>query len=273
MDTPHLDRLSALLGGLAPRVLVSQPPAGIRQIDVDAEPSPFLHLYLLADGTMHLHSFASENMTLSGPCIAICRSDMAHQLVATSANSFRQLIRARTLLEGPIASLLLNEFAAPRLVRLDDAESSLHHVVGLIVAELQAPRCGQPALLDRAGDILFIGLLRHLISQPQRSAGLLSGLADPRIARALVAIHSQPQNNWSLESLAEEAGMSRTSFANTFRSVIRQTPGKYLSTVRLAIAQRILQSGKGLKEAAAKAGYANTSALSRALSRFASASS
>jgi len=46
-----------------------------------------------------------------------------------------------------------------------------------------------------------------------------------------------------------------------------QTPGKYLAAIRLAIARRAVQAGKGLKSAARDAGYANTSALSRALAR------
>ena len=74
----------------------------------------------------------------------------------------------------------------------------------------------------------------------------------------------------TLESLAHEAGMSRTAFANRFRAVMQRTPGKYLASVRLAMAQRAVEQGKGLKQAARAAGYASTSALSRALSRLAS---
>lgn len=216
---------------------------------------------------MRLQAGAGSETVLQAPCIVVCRSDTAHALVAESAATFRHLMCARALFDGPIAPLLLNEFAETRIVALDGSEASLRHVVDLIAVELLAPRCGQPALLDRAGDILFIGLLRHLLAHPTTTGGLLSGLADPRIARAVVAIHSRPKSHWTLEALAEEAGMSRTAFANTFREVMRKTPGKYLSAIRLAIARRAVQSGKGLKTAARDAGYTNPSALSRALSR------
>lgn len=69
--------------------------------------------------------------------------------------------------------------------------------------------------------------------------------------------------NDQVETLAAEAGISRTTFANTFRDAMRQTPGKYLAAVRLAIARRAVQAGKRLKSAARDAGYANTSALAR----------
>jgi len=49
--------------------------------------------------------------------------------------------------------------------------------------------------------------------------------------------------------------------------VMRRPPGKYLSAIRLAIAQRAVDQGRGLKEAARMAGYQNSSALSRALSK------
>lgn len=270
---PRLDRLSALLAGLAPRVEVAQSPAGLSNLKVDADPVPFLHLHLLTAGQIRLQIEAGGSLLVDTPSIVVCRSDTAHSLAALSADAFQHLMCARAFFDGPVAALLLNEFREPVVVSLDGEESSLAHVVKLISLELLAPRCGQPALLERAGDILFIGLLRHLIAHPKTAGGLLRGLADPRISRALVAIHKKPDGKWTLESLAEAAGMSRTSFANTFREVMNQTPGKYLAKVRLAIAQRAVQSGRGLKAAARDSGYTNSSALSRALSRQAAGAS
>jgi AraC-like DNA-binding protein len=154
------------------------------------------------------------------------------------------------------------------MVDLAHEEPALLLAVAMIESELNAPRCGQPALLNRAGDILFIGLLRHLVANPVvQGAGLFNGLADPRIARALVAMHQRPAFGWNLALLAEEAGMSRTAFATKFHETMRRPPGKYLAAIRLAIARRAVDLGKGLKEAARVAGYQNSSALSRALAK------
>jgi AraC-like DNA-binding protein len=267
---PRLDRLSALLEGLAPRISVIQPTASNTKIDIAASTKAALHLHLLAGSEMVLTTPQTGRVTLTSPAIVVCRADIAHTLEATSADTFSRLMCAQAVMEGPIATLLLNEFTEPQVISLDQADASLNHVIQLISSELLAPRCGQPALLDRAGDILFIGLLRHLIAHPKHQGGLFDGLADPRIARALVAMHATPQTDWTLETLAEEAGMSRTAFANTFRQIMNQPPGKYLSQIRLAIAQRAVESGKGLKTAARDAGYASPSALSRALSRMSS---
>lgn len=266
-NNPRLDRLSALLEGLAPRVEVIQFATDLSEITVAASAEQSLHVYVLTHGQMHLHIASHESAMVTAPAIVVCHANTAHALKPVSQEGLQNLMCLKAFMAGPIASLLLREFVEAHVVPLEQTDPSLRHVIGLISAELLQPRCGQSTLLDRAGDILFIGLLRHLIAHPKNSQGLFSGLADPRIALSLVAIHTKPQDNWTLARLAEEAGMSRTSFAVTFRDVMNQPPGKYLSNIRMSLARRAVQSGKGLKQAARYAGYASTSALSRALSK------
>lgn len=262
----RLDRLSALLEGLAPTVLLD--PGTADADGAAAAPTPEdLRLYLLTRDGMRLR-LAGRTLPVHAPAMVVMRASAPHRLEGKRPGGQGHLIRARVRLAGPVADLFLEEFAEPRVLSLANDEPALRLAVTLIETELGAPRCGQPALLHRAGDILFIGLLRHLVAHPGPGAtGLFSGLADPRIARALVAMHQRPHADWSLERLAGEAGMSRTAFASTFREVMRRTPGRYLSAIRLALARRAVDSGKGLKEAARVAGYGNVSALSRALSR------
>lgn len=266
-NSARLDRLSALLQGLAPRVEVIQPRIVVSPIAFDASSRQFLYLHLIPQGQVRLRVPQGDCRTITGPAIVVCRADTTHSLAAVSDEAFETLMSAKAFLDGPAASLLLSEFTHPRVVLVNEADSSLQYVIHLISSELMEPRCGQPALLDRAGDILFIGLLRHLIAHPLTPNGLFNGLADQRIARALVAMHTKPQWAWTLEKLAEEAGMSRTSFATRFREIMNHPPGKYLGKLRLSIAHRAVLSGLGLKRAAKDSGYESTSALSRALSR------
>jgi AraC-like DNA-binding protein len=121
-------------------------------------------------------------------------------------------------------------------------------------------------LLKSAGDILFIGILRHLVAHPKpERPGLLRALSDVRIAKALVAMHQAPHLDWNLSALALEAGMSRTSFAMTFKKAMDKSPGKYLVALRLALARRALEVGKTVKEAARISGYRNPASIARAL--------
>lgn len=264
----RLDRLSALLEALAPRVEL------IRAEECPADPggaadrsaTRFLQLYLLTRGELVL-TLPNAVRSIPAPSLVICRSDIRHQVSAGEGEDSGHLVRAKVVIEGPAGVLLFNEFAEPVVLSLAQTDTALSQAVALISSELAAPRCGQPALLNRAGDILFIGLLRHLVTHPATDSGLFNGLADPRIARSLVALHSAPQEAWTLERMAAEAGMSRTAFANTFRDAMNLTPGKYLGILRLAIARSAVESGYGLKRAARESGYASSSALSRALSR------
>ncbi|MBS1191860.1 MAG: transcriptional regulator, AraC family [Rhodocyclaceae bacterium] len=267
ISTPRLDRLSALLEGLAPRVEVVDPAIQAGGIRIEASSGSFLHIYLVVTGFVRLRLSDATAMGIGAPAIVVCRADVGHSLRIEDSMAPASVMGAKAFMDGPVAALFLGEFAAPLVVSLDAADSLLGHVVGLISSELLDPRCGQPALFNRAGDILFIGLLRQLVAHPRTQDGLFNGLADPRIARALVAMHTSPQRDWTLERLADEAGMSRTSFAVRFRDVMRTSPGKYLGRLRLLIARRVVESGLGLKRAARESGYASPAALSRALSR------
>lgn len=267
MHDPKLDRLSALLEGLAPEVSLTLCAESWLEGSHLTHEHATLWLYLVTSGAVHLET-EGRTHRIESPALVALRPDEPHVLRRVSPAEQSRLIFASIRLTGPVAALFLEEFANARMVALHENEPALRFAVTMIDAELNSPRCGQPALLNRAGDILFIGLLRHLVAHPgMHGHGLFNGLADPRIARALVAMHQRPSFDWDLERLAREAGMSRTAFASTFRAVMKKTPGKYLAAIRLAIAQRAVDLGKGLKEAARTSGYANTSALSRALAK------
>lgn len=268
MGTPHthLDRLSALIDGAVPRISVYHAGALCRSHDFSDDAGEGLHLHLLLQGQISI-AWANTEAVLEGPAIAVFRDDCAHRLEPLAAAPEVRLWCAQARFEGPASPLLLAAFASPQLVDLRDGAQELRHVVPLIAAEIDQPRCGQPALLERAGGILFIGLMRFLIAHGETSSGLFAGLGDPRLARALVAMHRSPATPWSLERLAEEAGLSRTAFATSFRNSVGVSPGAYLSALRLGIAERAVEAGEGLKRAARASGYASTAALSRALSR------
>ena len=267
MSEAKLDRLSALLEGLAPVVTLSLSTQTRLQGVPRPENDSALQLYFLTCGRAELE-VEGTSQTVESPALVAVHAAQSFVLHQFTDNNPHRLIDARVQLTGPVATLFLGEFVQPRLVSLADDEPTLRLAVAMIESELNAPRCGQPALLNRAGDILFIGLLRYLVAHPvAKGGGLFNGLADPRIARALVAMHQRPAFGWNLELLAEEAGMSRTAFATKFHETMRRPPGKYLSAIRLAMAQRAVDLGQGLKEAARLAGYENSSALSRALAK------
>lgn len=158
--------------------------------------------------------------------------------------------------------------ALPPLVALPLTRvPGLNLALELLFSETDRVRCGQRLLADRIFEVVVIQLLRWLLDHPQEAGvrpGFITGMSDPRLARALVAMHEAPGEQWTLERMAEHAGMSRTAFANTFREVVGQTPADYLGEWRMALAQSRLREGRPIKILADELGYANPSALSRA---------
>lgn len=173
---------------------------------------------------------------------------------------------ARLILDGGAHNPLAR--ALPAFVALPLAQvSGLELALELLQTETERPRCGQRVLVDRIFEVVVIQILRWMLDHPQQAGihpGLIAGLSEPRLARALSAMHEEPGASWSLERMAERAGMSRTAFAAAFRQIVGQTPADYLTDWRLALAKSRLRQGVSLKVLADELGYANPSALSRA---------
>jgi len=266
----RLDRLSALLEGVAPVFSVIETMAqwGVSELTAPQfDPSLVMVIHPLETE----HESHPHQPTPARPSLWIGHLSHWAALNAKQLAKTRTQICIRAQLTGPLGPLLMEEFAQPTDLLTDTHETALSVPMTLIQQEVSHPRCRQPALLKSAGDILFIGILRHLVANPNPDRpGLLHALSDVRIAKALVAMHQSPHFNWNLSALALEAGMSRTSFAMAsfamaFKKAMDKTPGKYLVTLRLALARRALESGKTVKEAARISGYRNPASIARAL--------
>jgi AraC-like DNA-binding protein len=140
-----------------------------------------------------------------------------------------------------------------------------------LVDEIRDPRPGAAIMISRLVDLLFIQAIRQWGAASPRNLGWLSGLADPLIGRALSAIHEAPARKWTVEALADIAGLSRSAFAARFLDVVGQPPLKYLAAWRLDLAADQLKAGAArIGEIAHAVGYGSDAALTRAFkARFA----
>ncbi|KUL41219.1 AraC family transcriptional regulator [Actinoplanes awajinensis] len=154
----------------------------------------------------------------------------------------------------------------PVLVVPLDALGGLQPLLQLLFDEVDNVRCGQRLVADRLFEVLLIQLLRWILDHAGElglPSGILTGLADPRLAPSLVALHDSPEADWKLDGMAREARMSRSAFAAHFKEVIGATPGQYLTQWRLTIAQERLRAGAAVSTVATELGYANASSFSR----------
>ena len=163
--------------------------------------------------------------------------------------------------------------ALPEMIHLKQQHrhqfSWLDMVLKLVVAETSMTQPGKGVLIDRITEVLFIQVIRAYIQSNHQEDSFLAALNDKHMSRVLTAMHKAPEQNWSLESLAKEAGMSRSIFANKFHSMIGMTPMKYLLHCRMQLAKTQIQQGrKSLFNIAEQVGYTSDSAFKRAFKRF-----
>lgn len=151
----------------------------------------------------------------------------------------------------------------------DDSASRLRGVIRLIVEEAVDEQPGRTQVLQRLLEVMLIVAFRHrAIGGAPAERGLLAGLADTQIARAVRAVHAGLGRPWTVTALAKVAGMSRSAFAARFREVVGLAPADYLLQWRMALAANALRAGKqSLSEIASAAGYSSTHAFSAAFSR------
>ncbi len=138
----------------------------------------------------------------------------------------------------------------------------------LIDGELGRQRAGSGAVLDRVVDLAVSTTLRSWLEQCCVSASAwLVQLRDPRLGRALEAMHADPGHAWTVESLARLAHTSRSQFAGVFHDLIGQTPARYLTGVRMRRAEDLLRAGWSVSRVAVQLGYESDEGFRRAFRR------
>lgn len=217
-------------------------------------------LHILRRGAVTLRSPGHDDIELDEPALALYLSPAAHEVCPVADDT--EMICASFELGAVGGNPLAAALPDAHWVRLADCPG-MQAAVDLLFNEAEVQHCGRQAVLDRMMEVVFVMTLRELMDQHRVEAGVLAGLSDPRLAKALNAMHANPARAWNLEDMADEAGMSRARFAVHFREVVGTTPGAYLAGWRLMAAQSLLRRGKPLGLVADRVGYASASALAR----------
>ena len=166
----------------------------------------------------------------------------------------------------PIAQLLPSFI----LIKADQARTlALHGTMQALASEMAEQVPGSEVVANRLAEVLFIQVLRaHIASGPERNKGWLRAVFDPQMGTALSAIHDSVNTPWTVESLAEAAGMSRSAFAARFKELLGQTPLEYVTEWRMQKAMQLLQQrDKKLIDVARSVGYQSDAAFSKAFKR------
>ncbi|CAA0092461.1 RCS-specific HTH-type transcriptional activator RclR [BD1-7 clade bacterium] len=163
--------------------------------------------------------------------------------------------------------------ALPDIIHLNQNDrqqfSWLDTALKLVVAEATSNKPGKSILMDRVTEVLFIQVIRAYIQLHHDDENFLAALNDKHISKALAVMHNQPDQPWTIETLANESGMSRSMFANRFHHLVGTTPMKYLLSCRMQLAKSQIEHGQAsLYEIAEQVGYSSDSSFKKAFKRF-----
>ncbi len=255
------DRLEALLNRfrVSARLFHSGPLCGVNDFAPEQGRG---QLHLLSGGDLRVEHPDGTAIDVAEPSLLFYPRPYAHRFVSDAtrgADMACAFIEFGDGARNPLTAAL-PAFVVLPLSTLDGAAP----VLDLLFREAFAQRCGRQLVVDRLFEIVLIQILRQLMASAPERSGLFAGLAHPQLSRALIAMHGEPGKPWSLATLAEACGMSRTQFAESFRTQIGITPGDYLAGWRLTVAQQLLDEGRALKHIVDEVGYGSVAALSRA---------
>jgi AraC-like DNA-binding protein len=285
MQTP--DALTDILRRLRLRaeVFLHARFCGAWVVDIGGQGKAAFHV--VAQGDCWLHLPDREPRPLGRGDLVVLPRDAPHTISNQPQAPGPGIPRNRPALaddSGPSVSLICGYFAfgsrawnavvdaLPEVLVLRPGEAgdaqARETLIGLLINEAEAASAGSAVVLDRLADALFVLAVRAAMDQGTAQTGILAAVADRHLSRALRALHGDPAHPWTLETLARQAGLSRSAFAARFHALTGLTPMRYLARWRLQLARDWLsEGGLGLMDVAERAGYGSEAAFSRAFKR------
>ncbi len=180
--------------------------------------------------------------------------------------------------DGPGGSLLTS--ALPRIMHVvnaaeppvafpDTPRDWLSVTLAAIRLEANNPWLGSSVMQSRLIDLLFVWSLRHwLVTASPQVGNVARALGDDVVGRALGLLHAHPAKDWSVNTLARELNLSRSTLAQRFAETLGQPPMRYLTGWRMQLAADFLVSTKQrVSQIAQRVGYDSEPSFSRAFKR------
>lgn len=222
-------------------------------------------LHLLRSGDAAFQLDQQKPVVITEPSLLFIPRPCGHSLSASSEQQV-ELVSAALSFDGGLDNPLTTALPAYVVMPLADL-AMLSGNLNWLFDEAFAQHCGKNAVLNRLFELVVIQLLRYMMANLSVSTGMMAGLADLRLSKAVTLMHDQPAKAWSVAELASAASMSRASFAAKFHKVVGITPADYLVSWRVSLTQKLLREGRPIALIADEVGYESPSALARTFRR------
>jgi len=245
------------------RVYSAMVPAG----DALALDEKSAHVCMLRDGELHIRRGDQPATTVRQGDVLLLPHALSG-LDITAGEGQAEVVVCRFWFDASSFEAMV--FSLPWLIHLSQADAAAwsEGILHFMLLEANDTQPGGALMVSRLIDLVVIRILRTWVQQGA-AAGWLKALSDPRVARALKAIHEAPGQPSSIAALAAIAGMSRSNFCERFNALVGRPPLRYQNEWRLALAKTMLLQGRHrVGEVGFAVGYESEAAFSRAYKAF-----
>lgn len=179
------------------------------------------------------------------------------------------LIAGYFVLDGNHTEILLDTLPPVVHIRAETDRGALRWSLEQLREESREQQPGWSLVSQHLAYTVLVRAIRlHLEERLEKGIGWLFAIADKQLGLAMNAMHEQPAHRWTLQMLAERAGMSRTIFASRFKAAVGSSPMEYLTRWRMLLAgDRLKNTDESVSEIATSLGYESESAFSKAFRR------
>jgi len=200
---------------------------------------------------------------------AVLDPDRSGEVVTYNGGGDVYLVGSRFEVGSPHAEVLLRSLPPFMLVETSGDRARLRWCIDLMMEEFREARPGSTLMAQHLAHMMLVQALRLCLSTLSRSdVGWFAALADPQMSAAIGAMHADPAHPWTVQELAALTSMSRTTFAERFRSRAGETPIAYLTRWRMTLAgERLQHSDDTLARIATSLGYESEHAFNTAFKR------
>ncbi|MFJ2534346.1 helix-turn-helix domain-containing protein [Microbacterium maritypicum] len=286
MVTVDADALSNVLGAVDLRVGIG------RRTSVAAGallpiPADTITLVYIAEGAVQGHPPLGDGCRLDvDPDSQRLRVDTkARHDLLVAGDAFLTLGRSPFVLEARddtslmIADIELADAASPLPALLppfltvtgfdavEPAAAALALNMGVLGDTVMPARQGDPIICRMMATTVLLSVIRAWAANGCAPTGWPSLSNDPFLDRVVDAIREEPGRDWTVERLAGIGAMSRSTFAERFRSTVGRSPADYVTEVRVDAAKRMLEAGRSVSDVSRELGYASDEGFSRAFRR------
>jgi AraC-like DNA-binding protein len=179
------------------------------------------------------------------------------------------IVGGHFVFSGKHTNILLEALPPIAHVHKEVDREALRWSLQRLATELREQRPGHALIAQHMSHMMLVQALRLVLAEEESNGvGWLYALADPQIGGAIGALHAEPAQRWTLESLAQHVGMSRSTLALKFKQTVGTSPMEYLTRWRMLLAgDRLVHSSQPVSVISQALGYESDSAFSTAFKR------